>query len=114
MPQEPGSILAGCPRAAYGDAPALTPLSLQGEVGSPGLPGLPGPKVGASGDWDRLCAIIWGLHGAGEDPCAPQPGAAAGKAPYCISPFPVPRCREMLVCQVWMAALAWRASLDHR
>lgn len=78
MPQEPGSILAGCPRAAYGDAPALTPLSLQGEVGSPGQPGLPGPKVGASGDWDRLCASIWGLQGAGEDPCAPQCGAAGG------------------------------------
>lgn len=42
---------------------------------------------------------------SGQDPCAPQPEAAS---------CPFSHCREMLVCLVWMAALAWRASLDHR
>lgn len=39
--------------------PALTPLCLQGEVGSPGQPGLPGLKVGALGGWDGWWVITW-------------------------------------------------------
>ena len=78
QPQEPGSVLPGCPWAACGDAPALTPLSLQGEVGSPGQPGLPGLKVGAPGHWDGLCASTWVCRVLGRTPVLPSLGLSGG------------------------------------
>jgi len=83
---------------AHGDAPALTPLSLQGEVGSPGQPGLPGPKVGALGYWDGLCASTWGLR----DPCAPQPGAARRMLHSASRPFP-----HLVAGRCWHARRGW-------
>ena len=73
QPQEPGSVLPGCPWAS-----ALTPLSLQGEVGSPGQPGLPGLKVGAPGDWHGLCASTWVCGVLGRTPVLPSLGLSGG------------------------------------
>lgn len=98
--QEPGSILAGHPQAACGDGPALTPLSLQGEAGSPGQPGLPGPKVGGLRGQDRLCVSLWGWWGTGEEPCAPQPGAVGRM--LCIASHPF-----LTAGRCWCAWSGW-------
>lgn len=55
-----------------------------------------------------------GLVGCWGGPLFSSTWGCQEDALYCILPFPTPCCREMLVCLVWMAALGWRASLDHR
>ena len=104
--QEPGSILAGCP---WGCSCSDTSF-LAGGGRQPWAAWLARTKGRSTGILGRAVCKHLGFAGP---LCSPARGCQED-APFCISPFPTPRCREMLACPAWMAALAWRASPGHR